>query len=173
MRRVQRRTNLHAGRPGPLDAPKEAPVTIVEYSPEWPSRFAAEAAVIRAAFAGIEVRIEHVGSTAVPGLASKPIIDILLGADSLAAIERRIRSLEASGYRDVPEFEKQLPQRRYFVKPDRGDAHFHLHAVERGGPFWSEQLAFRDALRRDPGLRDRYVDLKRRLAAAFRTDRAA
>ena len=108
-----------------------------------------------------------------PGLAAKPIIDILLGAGSLGEIETRIPALEAIGYRYEPGFEKQLPLRRYFVKPSRGEALFHLHAVQLGGAFWRDQLRFRDALRNNSALREQYQSLKRQLASSFEADRGA
>jgi GrpB-like predicted nucleotidyltransferase (UPF0157 family) len=101
------------------------------------------------------------GSTAVPGLAAKPIIDILVGADSLAAVEACIPRMVAEGYRYVEEFNVLIPERRYFEKPG-----FHVHAVSHGGDFWLRHLAFRDALRADPFLRHEYESLKRRLAQA-------
>jgi GrpB-like predicted nucleotidyltransferase (UPF0157 family) len=70
--------------------------------------------------------VEHVGSTSVPGLGAKPIVDIMVGAPSLPVIERHIENLTTIGYRYVPEFESVLPQRRYFVKPGSGTANFHL-----------------------------------------------
>ena len=147
-------------------------ITIADYSPSWPAQFAAEAEILRSAFA-TRIRVEHVGSTAVPGLAAKPIIDILLGAVSLVEIERVIPRLEAAGYLYVPVFERQLPERRYFVKPRTEGAHFHLHAVEADGTFWESNLRFRDALREQPALCEEYLGLKRRLAASFQMDRAA
>jgi GrpB-like predicted nucleotidyltransferase (UPF0157 family) len=147
-------------------------VTIADYSPQWPAQFDAEANALRSAFGEDKIDVEHIGSTAVPGLGAKPVIDILLGASSLAQIERHIKDLEAIGYRYVPEFEAQLPMRRYFVKPNRGDAYFHLHAVECGGAFWFDHLRFRDALRDQPALCEQYLTLKRQLAASFQMDRA-
>ena len=151
----------------------QEPVTIAEYSPHWPAQFDAEADIIRSAFGATKIELEHIGSTAVTGLAAKPIIDVLLGANSLAVIERHIRHLEAMGYRYVPEFEKQLPERRYFVKPNGGAAQFHLHAVKHGDTFWRDHLRFRDALRERPDLRDQYQQLKRRLASSFGRERGA
>jgi GrpB-like predicted nucleotidyltransferase (UPF0157 family)/uncharacterized protein YhfF len=147
-------------------------VTLVEYSPEWPLQFSAEARAIVSAFAADRVCVEHIGSTAVAGLDAKPIIDILLGAESLAQIESHIPDLERIGYRYISDFEDQLPQRRYFVKPDRADARFHVHAVELGGSFWRDHLRFRNMLRDDAAVREQYRELKRKLAAAFRNDRA-
>src|SRR5690349_620181 len=98
------------------------PVVIAEYSDEWPRLFDGESQVLRRVFAPDAVDIEHIGSTSVPGMAAKPIVDILLAADSLAHIERRIDRLKSLGYRYIPEFELQLPQRRYFSKPESGEA---------------------------------------------------
>ncbi len=149
------------------------PVVIADYSDEWPQLFAEEAHLLRGVFAPDIVDIEHIGSTSVPGMGAKPIVDILLGADSLLHIERRIDRLKALGYRHVPDFESQLPQRRYFSKPEAGDGRFHVHAVARGDPFWREQIAFRDALRSDRRVFDEYLALKHRLAERHRDDRAA
>ena len=146
------------------------PVVISEYSAHWPRMFAAEAAQLHAMFAPEPIEVEHVGSTSVPGMEAKPVVDILLGARSLAAIESRIRTLEARGYRYVPEFEAVLPQRRYFFKPAGGPHRFHLHAVERCSGFWAEQVGFRDVLRRDAAVFKEYLALKRRLAKEFPMD---
>jgi GrpB-like predicted nucleotidyltransferase (UPF0157 family) len=151
----------------------QEPVAIAEYSTHWPAQFEAEAGVINSAFGSTKIKLEHIGSTAVPGLAAKPIIDILLGADSLAEIENHITHLEAVGYRYVPAFEKQLPDRRYFVKANGGAPQFHLHAVACGSTFWRDHLRFRDALRHQPALREQYLELKRQLASSFRLDRDA
>jgi GrpB-like predicted nucleotidyltransferase (UPF0157 family)/ribosomal protein S18 acetylase RimI-like enzyme len=148
-------------------------VVLHEYSPEWPALFDMEERLLRDAFSGVDVAIEHVGSTSVPGMAAKPVVDILLGAESLAVIEQRIEALRTAGYRYVPEFERLLPQRRYFVKPDRRNARVHLHAVQREGPFWREQVAFRERLRTDPALFSGYLELKRHLATQFPSDRNA
>jgi GrpB-like predicted nucleotidyltransferase (UPF0157 family) len=144
-----------------------APVVIVDYSPEWPAHFAAERDAVAKVFSPSSVEIEHIGSTSVPGLGAKPIIDILLGAPTLQLIEEHIAQLERLGYRYIPEFEKELPHRRYFDRPS-----FHLHAVERESAFWREHLAFRDALRSDSALADQYAELKRRLSGTFGADRA-
>jgi len=120
-----------------------------------------------------DLTVEHIGSTAVPGLGAKPIIDILVGAPSLAHIEACIPALRDYGYRYVPEFEKALPQRRYFTRTDGHPGNFHVHAVVQGSDFWRTHLAFRDALRADPALAADYWKLKQRLAARFPDDRAA
>jgi GrpB-like predicted nucleotidyltransferase (UPF0157 family) len=146
-------------------------VEIFPYDPAWPRRFEAERLVLADVFAGIEARIEHVGSTAVPGLGAKPIVDIMLGVANLVEIEQRIAALEAGGYRYVPEHEAQIPERRYLRKPRLGPSAVHLHCVVTGSAFWVRQLAFRDYLRAHPEAAADYDALKRGLA--LRLDRKA
>jgi GrpB-like predicted nucleotidyltransferase (UPF0157 family) len=152
-------------------------VTLVDYRPDWPARFEAAADELRAVFEGHAVQVEHVGSTAVVGLCAKPVIDILLGAEDLTLVEQRVQALARRGYRHRSEYEHDLPDRRYFVRDADADLdamqlRIHLHAVVRGGRFWREQLAFRDALRADTALAKRYAELKRALAARYAEDKA-
>jgi GrpB-like predicted nucleotidyltransferase (UPF0157 family) len=149
----------------------EDPVLLCDYSPHWPLVFDAEASALKGVFPPDEVVVEHIGSTAVPGMTAKPIVDILLGTSSLTAVEERVEALEGLGYRYMPDSEDVLPQRRYFVKPNHGPALFHLHAVEHGGVFWRDHLAFRDALRDDLRVFEAYLALKLRVAGLFRGDR--
>jgi GrpB-like predicted nucleotidyltransferase (UPF0157 family) len=148
------------------------PVVLTPYSPLWPAVFDVERALL-ARVLGDAVAIEHVGSTAVPGLGAKPVIDMLAGTPDLAIVENRIAQLAAEGYRYHPEFEKGMPERRYFTKLDGAPGRFHLHAVVLGGAFWKRHIAFRDALRGDAQLAQQYWRLKQRLAARFPNDRAA
>ena len=148
-------------------------VELSPYSPMWPVVFDIEHGRLTEIFGTDAVLIEHIGSTAVPGLGAKPIVDILLGAPTLAVIERHIPGLVESGYRYVPEFEQAIPGRRYFVKKDGHPGYFHLHAVVYDTPFWREHLAFRDLLRTDPACVERYWRLKTALASRFRNDREA
>ena len=138
-------------------------VTVVPYDPAWPRRFDEERRALAATFAGTEAVIEHVGSTAVPGLGAKPVIDIMVGVPVLVAIEDRIPALEAAGYEYVQEYEKQLPDRRYFKKPRFGSRAFHVHCVAVGSDFWIRHLAFRDHLRAHPESAAAYYNLKRAL----------
>jgi len=96
------------------------------------------------------VRVEHVGRTAVLGLAAKPIVDMMLGVRRLADVERRIPVLEADGWEYVPEHERIFPDRRFFARPVPRPRTHHLHAVEVGTDFWRDHLAFRDHLRTHP-----------------------
>lgn len=148
-------------------------VVITPYSPEWPNHFRIVRAELLAAFAPISVPVEHIGSTSVPGLAAKPVIDVLLGADSLALIEERIEALERLGYGYVSKYERDLPLRRYFVKPEGALPRVHVHGVVLGSRLWREHIGFRDALRLDDALRAEYQVLKLDLAARFSHDKAA
>ena len=119
------------------------------------------------------VHIEHIGSTSVPGLCAKPVLDILVGAQSLAAVTCRTAKLEEAGYLYRPEYEAEIPDRRYFVRPAASQPRVHVHAVVQGGALWLTHLAFRDALRSSPELSREYATLKRQLAAQYREDKAA
>jgi GrpB-like predicted nucleotidyltransferase (UPF0157 family) len=149
------------------------PVELSAYSPLWPAVFELERERLGAIFAGEDIAIEHIGSTAVPGLGAKPIIDIMLGVADLAVVESRVEALAGEGYRYVREFEMAIPDRRYFDKPEGNPGRFHLHAVVNGSPFWVRHLAFRDALRADPALAQRYWKVKQHAAARHPLDRSA
>ncbi len=129
------------------------------------------AAQIRAAIGPRIVAIEHVGSTAVPGLEAKPIIDIMVGVRQLVrATEHCIAPLARIGYEYVP---KPYPDRRFFRRGPWGNGTHHLHLVEWGGEDWRRALRFRDYLRQHPDAARQYADLKRQLAAAHGRDRRA
>lgn len=147
-------------------------VFVVAYSAEWPKEYRVIRDELAEVFAPSVVAIEHIGSTAVPGLAAKPVIDILLGAQSLADIEAKITTLGERGFVYVAKHEREIPLRRYFVKSPAESPRVHLHAVEAGKRLWTEHMTFRDALRNDPALRSRYEALKLRLAVEFLNDKA-
>lgn len=147
---------------------KPPALIIAAYSPDWPSEFARERAALAAALAPLPIHIEHIGSTSVPGMAAKPIIDIMLGAPSLADIEMRRTIIERLGYEHLPEMLELMPDNRFFAKPAALPRRFHLHAVEYDGEFWRDHIAFRDLLREDPQLAAEYVELKSRLASEFK-----
>lgn len=148
-------------------------VQVLPYSPQWPVMFAATRDLLLRVFAGEDTTIEHIGSTAVPGLAAKPVIDVLLGAPSLDVIERHTAQLDRHGFDYVPRHERVLPQRRYFVAQPPSGLRVHLHGVVQDGELWRQHLSFRDALRRDPALRDRYQQLKLQLAIQHAGDKSA
>lgn len=148
-----------------------APIEIVPYDPTWLHRFKAERGILLEVFGSVPVQVEHVGSTAVPGLGAKPIIDIMLGVERLADIEARISDLVTQGYEYIPRWESEFPERRLFAKPQQQLRHFHLHAVERSTAFWHDHLLFRDFLRHHGDVASEYYALKKRLAAEFGDDR--
>lgn len=133
--------------------------------------YAAERERIVAAAGGRLEAIEHVGSTAVPGLVAKPIIDIMGGVRALPDADLLIPAFCGIGYEYVPEYEVQLPERRYFRKGQ--PVTHHLHVVVTRGPFWTDHVLFRDLLRSDPAEARRYADVKRDLARRYRNERAA
>ncbi|MBI5284928.1 MAG: GrpB family protein [Chloroflexi bacterium] len=150
------------------------PIVIADYDPAWPARFLAERQLIlRTCPSGAFARIEHVGSTAVPGLAAKPIIDMMPGLRSLDGAPALIPLLASIGYEYVAEFEHDtaagpgMPFRRYFRKDEAGERAFHMHMVEGGGDFWIDHLLFRDYLRAHPEAASEYARLKRELAARY------
>lgn len=145
-------------------------IRIVGYDPAWPAAFESEAARILALFADGSTRIEHIGSTAVPGLGAKPIIDIMLGAPELGEIDAAVPGIESLGYQYVPEHEAEMPERRFFRKERGGRRTHHLHAVEVGGAFWRDHLLFRDFLRSHADVARAYHDLKAELAGRFASD---
>ncbi len=146
---------------------------VVPYDPGWPGQFEAERARLERAFEGVPAVIEHVGSTAVEGLAAKPIIDICIGLDSLRHAESRVEAMSELGYEYVPEYESEMPNRRYFRRPIQRPRSHHVHCFRLGSPGWSRHLAFRDYLRAHPSVAAEYAQLKLRLATEFAGDRPA
>ena len=147
----------------------DAPIEIVPADPRWPALFAAERDAIAAALAPWLVGLpEHIGSTAVPGLAAKPVIDIMAPVASLAASRDAITAAARLQYAYAP---YQADTMHWFCKPGPQLRTHHLHLVPADSPLWRDRLAFRDALRRDPALRDAYAALKQALAATHRHDR--
>jgi GrpB-like predicted nucleotidyltransferase (UPF0157 family) len=139
-------------------------VRLVPYDPDWPRQFDEERILLSQIFADSTVRIEHVGSTSVPGLTAKPVIDILVGVSDLRLAESRIAPLLSCGYEYVREYEVQKPGRRYFRKPQTRPRTHHLHCVVLGSEDWSRTILFRDRLRDEPAIAEAYSDLKHRLA---------
>jgi GrpB-like predicted nucleotidyltransferase (UPF0157 family) len=146
-------------------------IAVVDYDPGWPARFAAERAAIAHALGDLVVAIEHIGSTAVPGLPAKPIIDLLVGVRGLAeARARAVAPLGALGYAYIPAYEAWLPNELFFRKGMPGPWTHHAHLMEPANPRWADFLAFRDHLRAHPEQAAAYAAEKRRLAARFGDD---
>lgn len=143
-----------------------ARINIVDYNPEWPELFKFEEKELLVVVGDYVVAIEHMGSTAVPGLAAKPVIDMMIGVRTLAEADKYcIEPITGLGYEYVKAFEKDTPFRRYFRKDGRdGNRTHQIHLVEYGSDWWKRHLAFRDYLRVHTDSRDAYAQLKRDLA---------
>jgi putative glutamine amidotransferase len=135
---------------------------VAEYDPAWPHLFEEEAARLREALGAIAVRIEHVGSTAVPGLAAKPVIDIQVSVDRMVPRGRFVVPLETLGYEFVAD--PTDPEHEYFKKDLGGVRTHQIHVCPVGGEWERRHLAFRDHLRTHPEDSARYAELKRLLA---------
>jgi GrpB-like predicted nucleotidyltransferase (UPF0157 family) len=147
------------------------PVRLVAYDPGWPARYEELAAAIIAALGPVARRVEHVGSTAVPGLVAKPVIDIQVSVVSFEPLEAYRSPLESLGFVHRPDDE---PEHRFFGLTDDGSERIaHIHVCEEGGEWERRHLAFRDALRTDDDLRVRYEAEKRRVAALHPGDTLA
>ena len=145
---------------------------LVPYDPAWPVMFATEAARLHAAIGAHVMRIEHVGSTSVPNLLAKPVIDIAIAVTSTAAADACIEPLMSLGY-EYRGMHGHDPDRRYYVldREERRLIHIHLYILP--APAWDEMLSFRDALRHTPSLLAAYAAEKARVAAAVAWNKAA
>jgi GrpB-like predicted nucleotidyltransferase (UPF0157 family) len=142
-------------------------VVVIEYDPEWPRRFEDLRARIWPAVAGVADRIEHVGSTSVPGLAAKPIIDMTIVVRRQADVPPAIDRLATLGYRHLGNLD--IEDREAFEHP-AGLPRHHLYVCPEGTIGIVNQLAVRDYLRADPDVARRYGELKQRLATQFPND---
>ena len=148
-----------------------AEVHVVDYDPAWARLFEEERERLEPVLAPwLSGGIHHVGSTSVPGLAAKPVIDILAGVRSLEESRAAIEPLKALSYCWAP-FEEEVMN--WFCKPSPEHRTHHLHLMVMGSEAWREELLFRDVLRTEPETARDYADLKRRLAAEFMHDREA
>jgi GrpB-like predicted nucleotidyltransferase (UPF0157 family) len=131
---------------------------VVPYDPEWALRFEVESTMLeRVLAAWLEGGVHHIGSTAVPGLPAKPIIDIMAGVRDLEESRAAFEPLGALGY----EWREHRPEAHAFFKPADGSPHtHHLHLTVPGSALWRERLAFRDALLADPALVAEYAAWK-------------
>jgi GrpB-like predicted nucleotidyltransferase (UPF0157 family) len=140
--------------------PHNAPIVLAEYDPRWPAMFEREAARIRAALGDSAILIEHAGSTSVPGLAAKPIIDIVLAVPDSADEPSYVPQLQAAGY-ILRVREPDWYEHRMFKGPDTD---INLHVFTAGCTEIDRMLLFRDWLRASDADRDAYLQVKRDLA---------
>jgi len=144
------------------------PIEIVDYDPAWPACYAAECERLAPLLPGLH--ISHIGSTAVRGLAAKPVIDMIAFVDDMDAGSATL--MRDAGYHLPARFNLNLVHRRFLCYPTPVLRTHHLHLVDRHEDV-ERCLRFRDGLRADPELAAAYAALKRDLAARFREDRAA
>lgn len=166
--------------PQPPD-PDQLPAWAVEgvhlsaYDPRWPECAAGYADELRPVLARwLLGPIEHVGSTAIPGLVAKPVIDLMAQVTDTDAVAGQAgRALGEMNWSYVPPELDGRPWRRFFVKVSSDGRHrlAHLHLMSAGAARWDQQLRFRDALRARPALRDEYAAVKSRLASTYAGDR--
>lgn len=144
----------------------DMPVTVVPYDPGWPAAFERERVRLASLLDGVE--LHHIGSTAVPGMAAKPIIDMMAVVRSYdAAVERLTGD---AGYQYPQAFNETLPNRRFLLYPTPDRRTHHMHLLEDPEEL-ARYLTFRERLRSDPLVARRYAELKRSLAARFSDDR--
>ncbi len=144
-----------------IDFSASGPVEVVDYDPSWDERFGEYAARIRGVLGALAIRVEHIGSTAVPGLAAKPVIDVQVSVPEVAALDRYKGALESLGfsYRPHPE----IKEAREFFRPP-GPRVVHVHVVGAGSVEERRYLLHRDFLRAHRTVAFEYRALKRRLA---------
>ena len=154
----------------PSEQPRSnEPVEVVTYDPLWPTLFETDRELILSAIGDVILNIEHVGSTAVHGLAAKPVVDIMVGVRSLELSDGSISAMAAIGYEFMGD--GNVAGRLYFRK---GAPRSHqVHMTILSSDFWNDHILFRDLLRAHPGTARKYGHLKRTLAKTFRNDRIA
>ena len=148
---------------GALAALRAGSLEVTDYDPDWPRLYEEETGHIREALGQSVVAMEHMGSTAVPGLVGKPVIDISVGLRRPQLTDAQVAAMERLGYEYLGEF--GLPGRLYFRKGEGGRRTHQVHAVEHDGEHWHRHRAFRDYLRAHPEEAEAYAAEKRRVAA--------
>ncbi|AXY74260.1 GrpB family protein [Paraflavitalea soli] len=160
-------------------------ITIETYQPAWVDKFQQEKAIIEAALAPLAPVVEHIGSTSVPGLGAKPIIDMLVGVGQEAQLDQTIQPMMAAGYTYFRKHEPAMPYRRFYVrligplgqtapaKVDIGEPFVigqdfksvtHIHLLVKDTIHWTRHIAFRDYLRTHPDIAAQYDTLKRTIS---------
>ncbi|MCF8238627.1 MAG: GrpB family protein [Saprospiraceae bacterium] len=135
-------------------------ILLTPYDPAWPVLFHREYEWIAWALQPDQVHIEHIGSTSVPDLPAKPVIDVLVGLATFDLAPVAVERMVAHGFTYLPQYEDGMPFRRLFIREVDGKRISNVHTVEFNTPFWRRHLAFRDHLRSHPEVRDQYAQLK-------------
>ena len=144
-------------------------VVVEQHNPGWAGKFDRESQLVARALDPAVVAIHHIGSTAIPTIYAKPIIDMLVEATSVDEVDSRNMAMASLGYEAMGEF--GIAGRRYFIKDsDAGIREYQVHAFVAGSAEIERHIAFRDFMRAHPELAKRYSDLKRQLADEHRRD---
>jgi GrpB-like predicted nucleotidyltransferase (UPF0157 family) len=161
----------HAPLQGPALGLVTGTVSILPYDPRWPELFEEAAAELRAVTGSALLDVQHVGSTSVPGLAAKPVLDILAAVSDFEAALELVPAIESLGYQFRPD--EEIPDRHYFRRRVGVIRTHHLSLAEPASRYHRVTIAFRDALRADPDLARQYQALKLELAARYPSKRDA
>lgn len=151
----------------------DEPVHLQPYDAKWPEQFALEHNRLTLCMPGKFIEIQHIGSTAIDGLAAKPVIDLLAGVESMAVADALAETICSMGYTTSADFNSKLKDRKWFMRHANGRRTHHLHLVVYGEQCWLEHLRFRDILRASSSLTQRYTALKTQLADQYASDREA
>ncbi|MHC4907475.1 MAG: GrpB family protein [Planctomycetota bacterium] len=139
-------------------------IILSEYNCDWATAFKQEKETLQMSISSSHPSIEHVGSTSVPDLIAKPIIDIMMGLPDFAQADALVPCLQQLGYTYFSQYEDVMPYRRFFKKQNGGITTHHIHMVESGSEFWIRHLLFRDFLRGNQSVAADYANLKLKLA---------
>ena len=150
---------------------KRGTVRLLPYDPDWPMYFQAEKDMLRNALGASVLEIRHIGSTAIPGMPAKPIIDILAAVKNLADVSDFIDPLIRLGYQDKGD--GSVAGRRFFVKGTEAARTHHLNFYEMNSPGWTTHIIFCEYLKSHVKVARQYAELKEKLARMFPTDRAS
>lgn len=143
-------------------------IVVVPYDPRWPRQFEVAAEQLRAVLGASLLVVHHIGSTSVPGLPAKPILDLMPVVRSLDEVDAANSAMQYLGY--TPRGEYGIPGRRYFIQEQHGERTQHVHVFEEGDPNVARHLVLRDFLCAHPEQAKRYSELKRHLAERFPND---
>ena len=139
-------------------------IELEAYNTAWPDVFNIEKEMLNSLMGQANPVIEHIGSTAVPGLSAKPIIDIMVGLQEFSVAGQWVQGMGRLGYRYIAEYEDSMPNRKFFLKSSGGERSHHVHMVQLNEAYWDRHMFFRNHLLSNDTTRTAYQDLKTRLS---------
>lgn len=154
---------------------KRGTVKLVPHNPKWEKLFEKEKQLLKKTFGDIILAVEHIGSTAIPGIPAKPIIDINIGVESLDVARNIKEKFEKLGYEHRPfvpgKTKVDLKWQELYVKGPEAKRTHYVHVTVFGGSYWKNDLLFRDFLRKNPERAKQYAELKKQLAEKYADNR--